>query len=377
MTISRAVLLILFAIPAGTLSCGAERSLYGSADGTEDDDAGAPAAPADGGGDAALDARRPPAPARASTCSVKVTGAWKASWTNAGPTGSIATYANYYGDPNAASLEGGNEVFVYCPFAQGDLSYFLMLRVPGVSAAGTYMGGGIELDRTCGGSSCGLSDGWGGSTPCTVTFDTFAPADRGGMSGRYACTPVPSSNAPGPGKLPTIAISGSFDLAPFVAAESPDADAGPPYSSGEPTSCTMHVSGGSGTYDATPGGDGWVYDDGPISCEGTVDGIYYGLDFLEWADGGSGDASAFWWGPPAKLTVEGAAFCTPDCDVDYVSQRACAIDVLVDEGVGGRFKADFDCEDLAIVGVPPGGPGDVLRVTGSIDGIRKSPPPPR
>jgi hypothetical protein len=64
------------------------------------------------------------------------------------------------------------------------------------------------------------------------------------------------------------------------------------------------------------------------------------------------------------LTVS-SSWC-PTCAIDYAG--ACAYDVLVDEGVGGRFVATFDCADLVA------GDGTKESITGRIDGLHMRPP---
>ena len=375
MNVPRAVLFSHFVIAANALGCGAQSSANRGHEGGGDS---TPSSGASGGSDAGNALAPDAGPRGSSTCSVRVTGAATMSWTDdsasaseAWPTASLDPYVNYGLVP--ADPADTNLLSIQCspPYAQeGDNPDFFSLTFPSIAGPGTYSGGSAELDLSC----LGCPD-WGGFSACTLTLDTFSPADRGGMSGSFSCDSVPNTNAPPPGvSPPTIGISGSFDFAPpdTQATAPPANDAGAPPYDGDPTSCTMHVTGGSGAYDAETAGDGWAYD-GTISCEGTVDGVYYSLVFGGGAFGNDGGIAA----PPPALDIEGPGFCTPRCDASYVSGGPCSLFLLVDsERDGGPFQATFDCEGFAVVGVPLNAPSDAIRVTGTIDGVLRAPRPP-
>ena len=98
-------------------------------------------------------------------------------------------------------------------------------------------------------------------------------------------------------------------------------------------------------------------------CSASLNGVLYELGM------GAGDT----------LTLSGGSWCTSGCEVDYLTQSPCVVDVLVDDGVGGAFKASFHCEGMYVPGFAGGSDagGSEIGITGSIDGKHLPPPLPR
>lgn len=196
---------------------------------------------------------------------------------------------------------------------------------------------------------------WGtGDMLCSLELNTFAPETRGGLQASLSCPDLVMDNQ---GTETHIAISGLIDMPPAKDAQPALADAG----GIAPTSCHAWATG---QYTMSAYGDGyWIDGNDYLVCEVTAGGIAY-----EVGSNGPGDPSngAAWVG------LDGNTWCASGCDIDYLGQAsACTVDILIDEGIGGRFVADFDCPSLTATD------GTILALGGHVDGIHQPAPVPK
>jgi hypothetical protein len=169
------------------------------------------------------------------------------------------------------------------------------------------------------------------------------------MTARFSCPSLSGDgDLGGPSFFGDVAVDGAIDLPPALVnaldagtLRDSDGDAG--------TSCAMTVHG---AYDVTASGVG--DNSGCFVQTGGTD--YYVTPFE-----GSGPPDS------ERMEVSGNSWC-PSCLARYYASAACAFDITLDEGVGGRFVATFDCESLRA------GDGTTVGASGSIDGVHRPPP---
>lgn len=261
---------------------------------------------------------------------------------------------------------GAAALTLECDFTRGDIAYELILFLDDLSGPSPYTANRAWLDRYCQVSSCPGDYSFAAYAPaptCTVAFDTFAPATRGGMSGSFTCPDLPIDDFEDPSDTQAVAIHGTFVFPPAVPGEAADAgtsgDAGP---DGGPPACTMQVSAPfeTGTLSGQGGAIG-----GTAECAASGGGVTFQLSAQLGAEVTGG-----------LLEVSGASFCSADCFEDYWAPASCDLQVLVDEGVGGRFAAQIVCHALALEGLAADAGGGTVDVIANIDGIHAPSPPP-
>ncbi len=294
--------------------------------------------------------------AAAPACSVHVSGALTVSAVDPAPSADV--------DVAGASA---NDVGIVCAFAQDGVAYSFLPILGGVTGPGTYVARSVRLSTACQSTSCPGDYSFEASAPaetCTFVRDTFSPETRGGMTGHFMCPRVPIEDFENPQDTSAVTITGSFDFPPIVAgAPLLGVDGGAPPDP-SPPSCTMRVSDPYGITAAE--GIGFAVNDS-LDCDATMNGVSYSLTVA------LGD-----FGPSrGTLGLTGGSFCTSNCYVQYDADPVCVLTFKTDAGIGGRFAADFVCNDMYIpgLGVSDGGHPGSINVAGSIDGIHRAPPP--
>jgi hypothetical protein len=156
-----------------------------------------------------------------------------------------------------------------------------------------------------------------------------------------------------------ISISGLIDMPPADDAPPEPAAAGD--GGLAPASCHAWASG---QYSMTASGEGyWIDGNDYLDCEVSADGIAYAVGI-----NGPGDP----YNGAAWVGLFGPTWCASGCEIDYAGQAsACNVDIRLDEGIGGRFVADFDCPNLT---APD---GTSLALGGHVDGIHRPAPAPQ
>jgi hypothetical protein len=200
-------------------------------------------------------------------------------------------------------------------------------------------------------------DDWGTrDTRCTLQLDTFAPKTRGGLQASLACPDLVMDDQ---GTETHVSISGFIDMPPAADAPPAPADAGD--GGIAPTSCHAWATG---QYTMSAYGDGyWLDGNDYLVCEVSAGGIAYEVGI-----NGPGDP----YNGAAWVGLDGATWCASGCEIDYSGQAsACTVDILLDEGIGGRFVADFDCPNLTATD------GTSLALGGHVDGIHQPAPAPQ
>jgi hypothetical protein len=195
-----------------------------------------------------------------------------------------------------------------------------------------------------------------GDTLCSLQVDAFAPTTRGGLQASLSCPDLVMDDQ---GTQTHISISGLIDMPPAADASPAPADAGD--GGIVPTSCHAWATG---QYTMSSSGDGyWIDGNDYLVCEVSAGGIAYEVGI-----GGPGapDNGAAWIG------LSGTTWCASGCGIDYLGQAsACTVDILLDEGVGRRFVANFDCPSLTAAD------GTSVALGGHVDGIHRPAPVPQ
>jgi hypothetical protein len=195
-----------------------------------------------------------------------------------------------------------------------------------------------------------------GDTLCNLGLDTFAPMTRGGLQASLSCPDLVMVDQ---GTETHISISGLIDMPPAADAPLAPADVG----DGGIASKSCHA-WATGQYTMSAYGDGyWIDGNDYLVCDVSAGGIAYEVGI----NGPGGPYNG-----AAGVGLDGATWCASGCEIDYLSQApACTVDILLDEGVGGRFVADFDCPSLTA------SDGTSLAVGGHVDGIHQPAPVPQ
>jgi hypothetical protein len=258
-------------------------------------------------------------------CSIEISGAYAAASTDAKPWGDL--------ERTSAGFQ--------CGFRQGDADVGFWVSIPGAASPGPYDGMSAVVDV----SQSGGAALFRGS--CAIELLGFAPAAKAGMSARFSCPSLAGDgDLTGTSFSGAVSVAGTIDLPPALAS-APDAGATGGGDAG--SSCTMSVRG---VYEAAGVGAG-----DNNGCQVTVGGTFFYVEPFGTAGGADSE----------RMEISGNTWC-PSCLARYYAAAACAFDIELDEGVGGRFVATYDCEGLRA------GDGTVVGASGSIDGIHQPPP---
>lgn len=280
----------------------------------------------DGGSfDAASPALAPDASPPPAGCSIAISGA----------------YAAMSGDAGARADLERTSAGIACDLRQGDANVGFWVSLPGAGSPGPYAGTSavVEVSQPGGGAV------FQGS--CAVDLLTFSPATKGGMSARFACPTLSGDgDLTGTSFFGEVAVTGAIELPPAL---DPVPDAGARADVDAGSTCTMSVHG---AYQGAGAGEG--DDSGCLVTVGETS--FYVAPF-----GAAGSADS------ERMEISGNSWC-PSCLARYYASAPCAFDVQLDEGIGGRFVATYDCEGLRA------GDGTVVGASGTIDGVHRPPP---
>ena len=252
------------------------------------------------------------------------------------------------------------------PTPRGRCSSWGVEQVTGALGPGTYAARGVFSSLSCADYPSGCTwgaDDWGywnvqpggdggwNSPLCTLTVQELSSAARAGMRASFDCSAIEPAWYDGPPAPSPIAVSGTFDLPPASAAGAPADAGGDAGVGGEPGHCTVVAEGEYPAAAATGGG-------GAIGssefCDVQAGGIAYAI--------GLDDALA------PSVSLVGSTWCASGCSIVYVAgvdgvpdDSECSLEVIEDEGVGGRYVATFACDRLTAGDGPPCGSEDDRR----------------